>query len=301
MAYLGLVFNLCCALAALLGPILVVFCLVPGVSAISPTQSFPNISFHDFANFISSTFSDDISLPTVLVLLFTLTENPEFLNLQGRRKFSKLADDDKISAVTPWMAMLARLLLGVRLPDTRDELFRPEDSIHFGSGVSYTTQSVNSLSKKLDSMILLLDLNTYQANGTLRHRRKPISYDMIEPIHLICPQAYQCEMEGCAPYSLALTTQYSQVPRVNLLKAGRVHAFAFVLAGNCNHCKSTYYADHDRFRSQDDGEWKNSYLNSAAYLKLGQSTWADRSFTKYVIQFSLLYLYILIDNSKDLF
>ena len=55
----------------------------PLVLATSPTMPFPNIPFSEFSEFINSQFSSGISLATVLTLVFSLMENPEFLNQHG--------------------------------------------------------------------------------------------------------------------------------------------------------------------------------------------------------------------------
>jgi hypothetical protein len=49
---------------------------------------FPDIAFKDFSQFIGQHFISKISLFTVLVILFSLTENPELLNLQDSSMFT---------------------------------------------------------------------------------------------------------------------------------------------------------------------------------------------------------------------
>jgi hypothetical protein len=70
---------------------------------------------------------------------------------------------------------------------------------------------------------------------------------------------------------------------VNFLKDGGVRRYAFVLSGKCKSCNTTYHADFERAYDATEQEWKDSHLNSARYVKLGQSTWADRSFTASVL------------------
>lgn len=243
---------------------------------------FPDIPFHDFADFIQLNFSADITLSTVLTLLFTLTQNPEFLNLHGRQQHSKLQGESSHD-ITGWMKVLSRLLLGVRLRETRQELFSFAEGIILTESQNYTTASVSTLSRKLNHMITLLRLNTFKPNGKLRHRRRAISHDTIQPIHLICPQAHQCETLSCSAYGLTQNTQFAQIPRVTLLKGSDVCNFAFVLSGHCSRCNTTYYADHDRAWNNTEQRYDQYLLNSAVYLKLGQSTWADRTFTNSVV------------------
>ncbi|KAL0948134.1 hypothetical protein HGRIS_010755 [Hohenbuehelia grisea] len=81
--------------------------LIPCVAASSPAfEPFPDIAFSTFAAFIQAQFSSDISLSTVLVLLTTLTNNSELLNLHTMRQ------QTTSSIATPrprtgWMSALA--------------------------------------------------------------------------------------------------------------------------------------------------------------------------------------------------
>ena len=61
--------------------LLIWFQMVPPVSAISTENTFSEIYFNAFYQVIDATFGSDISLATVLTILFTLTENPDLLNL----------------------------------------------------------------------------------------------------------------------------------------------------------------------------------------------------------------------------
>jgi hypothetical protein len=53
-----------------------------------------------------------------------------------------------------------------------------------------------------------------------------------------------------------------------------------VLTGKCPNCKTLYAADHERFEDTSTVEniFKRVYINSAKYLKIGQSIWVDRGF-----------------------
>ena len=227
-----------------LGVSFILLLLASGVSASPSTMPFPDIPFAEFSTFIQDNFSDDISLPTVLVLLFTLVENPDFLNLHGRQQRCKLQGEWS-QPLTSWIKILSRLFLAVRLRDVRHQLFQLQDGIILQDSEHHSVNSVNSLSRKLDQMITLLHLNTFKRNGKLRHRRKAISYKAIEPVYLICPQAYQCETLTCSSYSLAQHVPFTQVPQVTLLKVNNIHQFSFVLSGHCQHCNTTYFADHN--------------------------------------------------------
>ena len=180
-----------------LGLALLVVLFASPVAAAPPLQSFPDLSFHNFAKFIQLHFASDISLSTVLVLLCSLTENLEFLNLHGWQQHSKVGNEH-CSPLSGWIKMFSRILLAERLRQTRNELFKPEDAAPLSEAENYTTHAVTRLSIKLNKMITVLGLNSHKLNGKLRHRRRAISYEAIEPVFLICPQAYQCETASCA-------------------------------------------------------------------------------------------------------
>jgi hypothetical protein len=70
------------------------------LAAGSTTTPFPDIPFHAFSQFILTTFNPDISLGTVLLVLFSLVENPDLLNLHAHQKHPKLQNEKKIIAIS---------------------------------------------------------------------------------------------------------------------------------------------------------------------------------------------------------
>jgi hypothetical protein len=54
--------------------------------ALSSNQPFPDIPFKVFVEFIGENFSSKISLVTVLVVLLSMTENTQLLNLHARQQ-----------------------------------------------------------------------------------------------------------------------------------------------------------------------------------------------------------------------
>ena len=114
---LSLVSTLAEFLCSGLGVFWVLLALAPTVTA-APPDPFPNILFSDFAEFVTSNFASDISLSTILALLFTLTENPELINLHGQQQHSKIGNEYH-SRVTSWVNMLSRVLLATRLREER--------------------------------------------------------------------------------------------------------------------------------------------------------------------------------------
>ena len=60
--------------------------LLPVVSAAPNDDPFSGITFRAFSEFVEQHFSSRISLTTVLVVLFTLTNNSDVLNLHARQQ-----------------------------------------------------------------------------------------------------------------------------------------------------------------------------------------------------------------------
>ena len=64
------------------------FLFLPTVAAMPNLEksAFPDLTFKVFSDIIFSHFSSQVSLVTVLVLLFTMTENPELLSLHAQQQ-----------------------------------------------------------------------------------------------------------------------------------------------------------------------------------------------------------------------
>ena len=69
-----------------------------------------------------------------------------------------------------------------------------------------------------------------------------------------------------------------------LIKGTKVYDRVHVLSGKCPICETKYYADHESSQHNrvQDGRTR-FYLNSAKYLKVGQSIWVDCVFSGAVI------------------
>ena len=81
------------------------FC--PGAHAATTEDPFPNITFEVFSAFIKSTFGPKISLSTVLMLLFTLNENTDLLNLHAHSQNPQFHKEQKHSSST-WLNVLSQ-------------------------------------------------------------------------------------------------------------------------------------------------------------------------------------------------
>jgi hypothetical protein len=95
---------------------------VPLVSAAPQTQPFPDVSFKVFSTFVEQTFGSSISLATVLLLLFTMTENPELLSLHARQQHP--AEGENKVVASGWIRSMSRAIIH-RLNDDIKTVFRP--------------------------------------------------------------------------------------------------------------------------------------------------------------------------------
>jgi hypothetical protein len=247
--------------------------LIPSANA--SQCDFPNITFQSFSQFISSTFHPDISLATVLFLLFSLTENTDLLNFHSRQQ-QQLYPSEKITKYTAWMTALINALLAQLDEGTTCHLFTnsdPEDDHN------------KLLGEKIDAMAQKLKLLPYtNSNHFKSNRVQPISQDKIKPVHLLCPSTFTCTTASCNPRSLLQFTRDRDVPHTKLIIGTDIYDEVPVLTGRCPLCDTRYSADRERFLdSSDNTTWKRLYTNNARYLKIGQNLWVDRSFSKAVM------------------
>lgn len=244
--------------------------LVPLVSAAQTERPFPDISFSAFSQIIEATFGPKISLATVLMLLFTLTENVDLLNLHFRQQHPEFRGENKTHE-TGWMIALAKAITE-RLGNEKVSFYSDEDE-------------AGLIATKLDDLAVGLNLTPYDDQGAYMGKLLPVSLKVIEPVHMICPALLVCGTVTCKPRSLVQSTRQRDIPIVTLIKGHKIHKNASVLTGKCPDCKTLYSADHEHFLHHFDGatQKKRVYLNSAKYIKLGSNLWADRLFTSSVI------------------
>ena len=245
---------------------------LPVVSASSDHSPFPDIPFHVFNNFIQNQFSSGITLTTVLTILFTLTNNPDLLNLHTRQQHPK-AEGETSQKTSGWIKSLARVLKD-RLADSVDDMFQSGDrKSHLSDD-----QVISRIGIKLDSFAKLLKLDPYDKYGQFQGKLKPISEQNIEPVYVICPESSECETGDCNSHAVLKSTRERDTSRVTLIKGTKIYDDVPVLSGHCPTCLTTYHADHERFQNSD-GIWTKLYLNSAKFLKVGQNIWVDRVFS----------------------
>jgi hypothetical protein len=100
----------------------IIFAFVPLVTAAPQTQPFPNLPFKVFSTFVEQPFGSNISLATMLLLLFTMTENPELLSLHARQQHS--AEGENKTVASGWICSLSRTIMH-QLKDDIKTVFRP--------------------------------------------------------------------------------------------------------------------------------------------------------------------------------
>ncbi len=250
---------------------------IPGAAASGFNERpFPDITFQEFSNFIRLNFNLEISLSSVLVILLSLTENVQLLGLHGHQQ-QKTYKGERSTLTTAWIRVLANSLRQKLESDGTPIL---SDETNDSDDKHVTIE----LAMKLDAMAKLLNLQPYNKTGKFITKPKLVSHKAIEPIHVLCPNTLVCKTSDCKPHSLSMITKPRDIPYVTLVKNFRVYEDVPVLAGYCNKCKTTYYADHERSPSASiQGESDRVYLNSAKYMKIGQSIWVDRAFSSAVL------------------
>jgi hypothetical protein len=75
--------------------LLIWFQMASLVHAARTDAPFPDIPFSAFNQIIESTFGSNISLTTVLTILFTITENVDLLNLHFRQQHPEFQGENK--------------------------------------------------------------------------------------------------------------------------------------------------------------------------------------------------------------
>jgi CxC5 like cysteine cluster associated with KDZ transposases/CxC6 like cysteine cluster associated with KDZ transposases len=253
------------------------FGLLPVVYATPDQDPFPDVSFKVFSRFIMANFGKKISLSTVLVILFSMTNNPDLLNLHARQQYTEVGGENG-QTNTGWIRALTNALVN-RLDHAQNTLFRADEQVSQLSDSEIT----DSMSTKLHKLSKILDLHPYDEKGNFLGKLKPISEKDIEPVHIICPLAIDCETTTCQGRTILKFTRERDTPKVMLIKGTKVFENVPVLAGQCPKCLTSYHADHERSPGTKKKNPARVYLNSAKLLKVGQQIWVDRTFSHAVL------------------
>ena len=244
------------------------FAWLPLVSAHNAETPFPVISFKMFSSFILRTFNPDISLASVLLMLFSLIENPELLNLHAKQKYPALYGEKK-SVANGWIKALGKKIV---------EQLGNDPQLLFPTWNFNSSQWERDFALKLDGFIELLGLTPYDNNGNLIQKLKSVSKKEISPVYCVCPISMACTTTTCKAYHLSLATRVRDIPQIILIKGCTVFKNAYSLSGKCDHCNTLYSGDQESYQLQNT-QRKDAYLNSARYLKIGQNLWVDRTFS----------------------
>ncbi len=240
------------------------------------SHPFPNPTFKAFSDFILATFNSNISLTTVLLLLFSLTDNPDLLNLHARQFHPLYHGERKIQA-TGWIKALARGIQ-TRLGDNKlDEILPPNT---YKSENQLTTDFGNNLHHLAD----FLRLTPYTQSGNFKRKIHHISKSSILPIRIICPPNMTCTTSSCQPYSIQIATSSRDFTNVFLIEGITVtdSKSVYLISGKCTRCNTLYQADHEDY-THDNGQTHEVFINSARYLKIGSRIWVDRIFSNAVL------------------
>src|SRR5882762_9309729 len=181
--------------------------LLPVVSAAPNDDPFSGITFRAFSEFVEQHFSSRISLTTVLVVLFTMTNNCDVLNLHGRQQM-----------ISGWLKALARALDGKLGQDT-EQLFQINDNL---SSLD-NDQRNGAIAIKLDFLYKLLDLSPYDDEGVCHQSRYKQVRKEIEPAYVISPTSMQCQTQSCNGRSFHINTRDRDIPRATLIKGSKIH------------------------------------------------------------------------------
>jgi len=260
---------------------LMILLLSPAVYASPEPGAFPDISFKMFNNYISKNFHRDISLSTVLMIFFSLIENPDLLNLHARQKI-KVLDGEKNIQATGWLKCLSQALYErTEKQHAEDTLFTSSDLLQYTSG----DKRITPLTMKLDELAVVLNLIPKEKKAP-KSKLIPISQKQIQPVLVICPRSTICEDMTCSARSLVQGTKLSDIPKVTLIKGTMIYKNVPLLTGQCPKCSTLYSADHERVEQNTNTthkEYTSVYLNSALYLKVGQTLWVDCEFSNAVL------------------
>ena len=208
-----------------------------------------------------------------------MTNNSDLLNLHVRQQHP--LPNEQIRMISGWLKALARAL-NEKLGQDTERLFQKTEKL---SNLN-DDQKSTAIAIKLDALYKLLDLSPYDHEGVYHQGRCNQIKKEIEPAYVICPTSMQCQTQSCKERSLHMNTRNRDTPKATLIKGSTIYEDVHVLSGKCPLCKTIYYADYEssgKNDDEDDGGSVKFYLNNAKYLKVGQSVWVDRVFSKGVI------------------
>ncbi|KAF8816586.1 hypothetical protein BYT27DRAFT_7076963 [Phlegmacium glaucopus] len=149
-----------------LSPLMVLMFLCPGVNAVKNEHAFPDITFKVFNNFVEHNFSSKITLSTVLMLLFTITENVDLLNLHQWQQNPQLADEKWVD--------LSSLIKSLAC-EVQKQTTEPKLKTLFKKSDNHRLIPNNQIITKLGTRLNILGPNSFGSDGKLVQKLLPIS------------------------------------------------------------------------------------------------------------------------------
>jgi len=128
--------------------------MLPVTLASSAKAPFPDIPFKTFSQFITQNFSSKISLSAALVILFSVTENTDLLNLHARQQYIKCQGEHRVHT-SGWIKALVHTLQ----KQINTHQTRPLKMKNAAQGID----EEQALGLKLDSLAKVLRLHPYDS------------------------------------------------------------------------------------------------------------------------------------------
>ncbi|KIL53844.1 hypothetical protein M378DRAFT_93480 [Amanita muscaria Koide BX008] len=241
---------------------------IPLVAAASKGQQpFPNIPFSVFSKFVEDNFASTVSLSTVLMLLFTITENTDLFSLHFFQRSGEHGSK-KSPPATGWIRNLGTAVKR-RLDENQAELLSEDDV----DAHSSEQKSSIAIGIKMDALAVVLGLHPFNKAGKFKGKLKAVSHKQIQAVYSLCPNTATCQTMDCNKKALYQNTKPADLGLVTFIKDFTVYDDVPVYSGLCKQCGTIYYADHER--SSGGQQHERVYLNSAKYIKIGQNMWVD--------------------------
>jgi hypothetical protein len=147
---------------------------------------------------LANQFGPNVTLATVLTVVFSLTEYTDLLNLHTHQQHLSSHKENCVF-LSGWIKGLAKAVVE-QLGDDSNTLLRASDiQTHTFSDVI-----TNTITSKLDGWSKILNLHPYDKYARFTGKLKPVSHADIEPAFVICLETMECKTEGCHARSLLM-------------------------------------------------------------------------------------------------
>ena len=171
---------------------------LPCASAIPNGAAFPDMTFKAFNMLVEEIFGSEISLATVIMVLLTLTNNPDLLSLHAWQQ--NPAKGEKKFEVTAWIKALANALHD-KLGDDIYTLQRDDEEI------DTNTALINSVGRKLDQFSKDLNLYPYNSRGRFQGKHHMLKFSLSLQFVLIVLNVRKCLVD----YGLFIKSQKHEI------------------------------------------------------------------------------------------